>query len=99
MSWNAVTFFQNLDESGNETYKVDPNNGLLSMEEIIKFEDEMLLRENLQFTNTIKNFLENLITDVQNIIKGGKLSVSAYKFINREVDIYAPHTQIMSKGQ
>ena len=64
MRWNAVAFFQNLDKSGKETYELDTINGLLSVEEMIKFEEEMLLTANLQFTNTIKNFIENLSTAV-----------------------------------
>ena len=77
-----MIFFQNLDESSKETYNLDNINGLLSVEKMIKFEEEMLLRAKLQFTNATKNFLKNLSTDVQNIIEGDKLSVSAYKFIN-----------------
>ena len=68
MRWNTVTFFQNLDKCGKETLKLNTINGLVSVEEI-KSEEEMLLKANLQFMNTIKNLLENFLTDAQNILK------------------------------
>ena len=68
MRWNTVTFFQNLDECGKETLKLNTINGLVSVEEI-KSEEEMLLKANLLLMNTIKNLLENFLTDAQNILK------------------------------
>ena len=68
MRWNTVTFFQNLDKCGKKTLKLNTINGLVSVEEI-KSEEEMLLKANLQFMNTIKNLLENFLTDAQNILK------------------------------